>query len=58
FLINKGLQGVPFVRFFVPVCKVRKGKNLSKMILTFHSSAAGRKRVDYILMSHFNKQIQ
>ena len=25
--INKGLQGVPFVRFFVPVCKVRKGQN-------------------------------
>ena len=24
--INKGFARVPFVRFFVPVCKVRKGK--------------------------------
>lgn len=30
--INKGLQGVPFVRFFVSVFQVRKGKNQTKYL--------------------------
>ena len=33
--INKGLQGVPFVRFFVPFCQAAQERNNNGFIETF-----------------------
>ena len=55
-LVNKGLQGVPFVRFFVPVCEQAKRQNKKHLTTGFTAIIHCNSLINFVFSRCFLRQ--